>query len=244
MIIFPAVDILDGKAVRLKQGKRDKATVYADNPLDLALRWQDAGAQWLHIVDLNGAFDGASDNLPIIEKIAARTGLPIQIGGGIRTEQSVRNYLEAGASRLIIGTIALEKPDLFAGFCAGWPGKIGVSLDAENGRLKSRGWISDADRTIGDVLPFLEKAGAAFIIYTDIERDGSQTGINQKALANLLDSASLGIIAAGGVASMKDIAAIYALKERGNLLGAISGRALCEGNLDLAEAISWVARQN
>ncbi len=243
MIIFPAVDIQSGKAVRLKRGKKEEVTVYADDPLDLALRWQDAGATWLHIVDLDGAFEGSSASLEIIGNIAERTGLPIQAGGGIRSLAAADRYLDAGATRLIIGTVALEQPDVFRQMCRRHPGKIGVSLDADAGKLKSRGWVKDAALTVPQILPMLEDAGAAFIVYTDIERDGTQAGANLAALRDLLRMTQIPVISAGGIATLEDIKNISALKDAGNLEGVISGRALCEGSLDLAEATSWLAAQ-
>lgn len=240
MIIFPAVDIQGGKAVRLRRGKKEEATVYAEDPLELAFRWQDAGAEWLHVIDLDGAFAGNSKSLEAIRRIVDRTGLPIQTGGGIRNLEAAKRYLDAGATRLIIGTTALEQPKEFARMCEAFPGKIGVSLDGAAGKLKTRGWLNDAALTIPQVLPTLEKAGAAFIIYTDIERDGTRAGANLDALAEILRQTMLPVIAAGGIAAMDDIKAIFGLDHLGNLEGAISGRALCEGSLDLAEAISWL----
>ncbi|MBD5553314.1 MAG: 1-(5-phosphoribosyl)-5-[(5-phosphoribosylamino)methylideneamino]imidazole-4-carboxamide isomerase [Desulfovibrio sp.] len=241
MTIFPAVDIQGGKAVRLERGRKEQATVFADDPLDLARRWQEQGAQWLHIVDLDGAFAGDSSNLNAIAAIASTTGLPCQVGGGIRTVAAARRYLESGATRLIIGTAALEDPDSFAAMCAAFPGRIGISLDAEKGRLKSRGWVRDADRTVADVLPGVSQAGAAFVIYTDIERDGMKTGPNLAALAWLLEHTGLPVIAAGGISSLADVKAVAALARLGNLEGVISGRAISDGSLSLADALAWLA---
>lgn len=243
MIIFPAVDIQAGKAVRLKQGKKEEPTVYADDPLELALRWQDAGAKWLHIIDLDGAFSGENANLEAIERIIAGTNILTQVGGGIRTCESAERYLQLGVGRLIIGTAALEHPNILREMCAVFPGRIGVSLDAVNGRLKSRGWLKDASSDIMDILPTLEDAGVAFIIYTDINRDGMQAGINIAMLAKLLSATDIPVIAAGGVASLADIQALSGIQNRGNLEGAISGRALCEGTLDLSEANAWLEAQ-
>lgn len=243
MIIFPAVDIQNGKAVRLLRGAKDDATVYADDPLDLAKRWQAEGASWLHIIDLDGAFSGNARNMEAIARIAAETGLKTQVGGGIRSISIASAYFEAGATRLIIGTIALENPGLFREMCAEFPGRIGVSLDGSGGFLKTRGWLKDAGCRLADAAPRLEDAGAAFIIYTDIERDGAQTGVNANAIASLLEMTRLPVIAAGGVATLEDVKKLHSLRERGNLEGAISGRALCEGSLSLAEANSWLAAQ-
>jgi len=242
MIVFPAVDIQGGKAVRLKRGKKEDSTVFADNPLDAARHWQSQGAGWLHIVDLDGAFEGTRANAPIIGKIARETGIPVQVGGGIRTLNDADHYLSAGATRLIIGTAALEQPKLFKQMCAAFPGRIGVSLDGENGRLKSRGWVADAGFEVKEVLPRLEDDGAAFVIYTDIERDGMQCGINVSAIKNVLQATPLPVIAAGGIATIEDIQKLLAVASTGNLEGAISGRALYDGTLNLAEAMKLLAK--
>lgn len=238
MIIFPAVDIKGGKAVRLRRGRKDDCTVFAENPVAAARHWQEKGAQWLHVIDLDGAFNGHCANAALIGAITRETGLPIQAGGGIRTLESAKQYLDAGVSRLIIGTAALEEPELFSAMCAAFPGKVGVSLDAENGDLKTRGWETDAGVTIADVLPGLEKAGAAFIVYTDIARDGMHSGPNLPALQKLLNETSLPVIIAGGVSVLDDVRAIKNLQHRGNLEGMITGRAIYDGTLDLEEAIA------
>lgn len=237
MLIFPAVDILNGHAVRLLKGRKENATIYADNPRDLALKWRDQGSEWLHMIDLDGAFAGQPINAPLIGEICHKLGMSIQVGGGIRDAKTARAYLDAGATRLIVGTMALERPDEFADLCGQFPGRIGVSLDAENGKLKSRGWVKDAGMDIAEVAPRMEEAGAAFIIYTDISRDGTRKGVNLAALRNLLSLGRLPVMAAGGVSTLEDVRAILPLAESANLEGVISGRALCEGSLDLAEAI-------
>lgn len=242
MIIFPAVDIRKGQAVRLEQGRMDKATIF-DDPYELALKWREAGSQWLHVIDLDGAIDGKPVNAPIIGKICHKLGLSIQIGGGIRSADIAQAYLDAGASRLIIGTMALEQPGEFVALCRKFPGKIGVSLDADNARLKSRGWLRDSGLSLAEVLPRIQDAGAAFVIYTDIARDGMRQGINMEALGQVLRLASLPVIAAGGVASMEDVKRVASLAPLGKLEGLVSGRAICDGSLDLREAITWLQKQ-
>lgn len=237
MIFFPAIDIQGGKAVRLHQGRKEEATIFADDPLKMASQWLKQGAQWLHIVDLDGAFAGNRANFEIVAAICS-LGLPCQIGGGIRTRQDAQFYLDAGAKRLIIGTIALENPVLFRELCQEWPGQIGVSLDAQNGRLKTRGWLKDAGATASDVLPDLEQSGAAFVIYTDISRDGTRLGPNLDGLQAILSSTRLPVIAAGGIANLTDIQAIASLRNYANLEGVISGRAIYDGSLDVASAIT------
>lgn len=235
MIIFPAVDLQNGKAVRLRQGVRDQSTVFAENPETLGEYWRDQGAEWLHIVDLDGAFDGESANLPIIRQLAA-SGLKTQVGGGIRTLERARQLFDLGVTRLIIGTVALEEPETFAAMCAKYPGRIGVSLDTRNGVLKARGWVTNSDKRLETILPELEDVGAAFIIHTDIERDGMHTGPNLIILAKLLKLVSLPVIAAGGVSTLEDIKNISAL----NPAGVIAGRALYDNTLDFKSAKAWL----
>lgn len=243
MIIFPAVDIQDGKAVRLRQGRAHDSTVFSPDPVAAARHWQDQGARWLHVVDLDGAFDGLPKSRDIVRRICEALTIPVQLGGGIRDERTAQAYLDAGVQRLIIGTMALEQPEAFAALCARFPGRIGVSLDAEGGRLKTKGWVADAGMTVDDVLPRLLGDGAAFIIYTDIERDGMQSGVNLPALTHLATASSVPVIAAGGVATLADVQALYPLSRTANLQGAISGRALYEGTLNLDEANRWIAAQ-
>ncbi|HJA79013.1 MAG TPA: 1-(5-phosphoribosyl)-5-[(5-phosphoribosylamino)methylideneamino]imidazole-4-carboxamide isomerase [Candidatus Desulfovibrio intestinavium] len=244
MIIFPAVDIQNGKAVRLRQGRAGDSTVFSPDPVAAARHWQEQGARWLHVVDLDGAFDGLPRSRDLVRDICAALDIPVQLGGGIRSEAIARAYLDAGVQRLIIGTLALEQPDAFAALCRTFPGRIGVSLDAEGGRLKTKGWVADAGLTVDDVLPRLTGDGAAFIIYTDIERDGMQTGVNVPALTHLATVSSVPVIAAGGVATLADVQALYPLSKNARLEGAISGRALYEGTLNLQEANAWITAQD
>ena len=243
MILFPAVDIKGGQAVRLKRGKAEDSTVFFDDPVVPARRWQAMGAEFLHIVDLDGAFDGASANTSIVRRICREVGIPVQLGGGIRSESIAAGWLEAGVTRLIIGTMALEEPQRFAALCHTFPGKIGVSLDAVGGRLKTRGWVGDTALTVDDVVPRLADDGAAFLVYTDIERDGMQTGVNLPALTHLAETSPVPVIAAGGVATLEDVKSLYPLSVRANLQGVISGRAIYEGTLDVAETLRWIAGQ-
>lgn len=243
MILFPAVDIQDGKAVRLKQGRADESTVFAEDPTDAAKAWQARGAQWLHVVDLDGAFDGAAKSREIVRRICAELTIPVQLGGGIRDMETAKAYLDAGVTRLIIGTLALEQPELFAEMCRAFPGRIGVSLDADGGKLKTRGWVADTGLTVDGALPRLLADGAAFIIYTDIERDGMQCGVNVAALEHISRLSTVPVIAAGGVATLTDVQKLYPLTRTTSLAGAVSGRALYEGTLDLEQANAWIAAQ-
>ena len=243
MILFPAVDIQNGKAVRLKQGRAHESTVFAEDPTDAAKAWEARGAQWLHVVDLDGAFDGAAKSREIVRRICTELSIPVQLGGGIRDMETARAYLDAGVTRLIIGTLALEQPELFAEMCRTFPGRIGVSLDAEGGKLKTRGWVADTGLTVDGALPRLLEDGAAFIIYTDIERDGMQCGVNVAALEHISRLSTVPVIAAGGVATLADVQKLYPLTLTTRLVGAVSGRALYEGTLNLEEANAWVAAQ-
>ncbi len=243
MIIFPAVDIQHGKAVRLKQGRAEESTVFENDPVTAALTWQDAGARWLHVVDLDGAFDGLAASQTIIANICQKLRIPVQLGGGIRHADTAKAYLDTGIERLIIGTMALEEPKAFAKLCADFPGRIGVSLDADNGKLKTKGWVQDSTLRIEDVVPRLHDDGAAFIIYTDIARDGMQSGVNVQAISKLCAMSTIPVIAAGGVATLDDVKALYPLSKNSSLQGAISGRALYEGTLNLAEAHAFIDAQ-
>ncbi|MDR2503233.1 MAG: 1-(5-phosphoribosyl)-5-[(5-phosphoribosylamino)methylideneamino]imidazole-4-carboxamide isomerase [Deltaproteobacteria bacterium] len=242
MIIYPAIDIKDGQCVRLRRGKAEESTVFSADPLQTAEHWVRQGASWLHVIDLDGAFQGSPVNLKLISAICS---LPVrvQVGGGIRDEETARRYMQAGVSRLILGTIALEDPALHARICALFPGRVGVSLDAENGRLKSRGWVNDCGLTAEDALPGLTERGSAFIIYTDIERDGMRSGPNLEALRKICALSSLPVIAAGGVAALADVRDLYGLHLKDGLEGLITGRAIYERTLKLHEALAWVEAQ-
>ena len=243
MIIFPAVDLQGGKAVRLKQGKADQSTIFNEDPVAAALHWQNQGAEWLHLIDLDGAFQGRSVNAALVAEISKSLNIPIELGGGVRDEDAARMWFDAGVTRLIIGTMALENPQAYARLCTLFPGRIGVSLDAVDGRLKTRGWVTDAGITVDEVLPRLVGDGTAFIIYTDIARDGMQSGVNMPMLTHLAETSPVPVVAAGGVATLEDIKELYPLSVRANLQGAISGRAIYEGTLDLQEAMAWIRTQ-
>ncbi len=242
MILFPAVDIKNGECVRLAQGKEDQVTVFASDPVAQARYWADLGSRFLHVVDLDGAFSGMPRNFELIRSICAEIDIPVQLGGGIRDIATAEKYIEAGVNRLIIGTMALEDAELFSDLCKALPGRIGVSLDAVDGRLKTKGWVEDAGLTIDDVLPRLERDGIRFIVYTDISRDGMQTGVNCEALEALCAKTSIPVIAAGGVHTLEDIRNLYPISLKG-LEGAISGRAIYVGTLDVREANDWIDAQ-
>ena len=242
MIVFPAVDIKDGQCVRLRQGKADDVTVFSTDPTAQARYWEDQGAEYLHVVDLDGAFSGKPRNFDLVKAICSALNIPVQLGGGIRDLEIAKAYVDAGVERLIIGTMALEDPEAFTGVCAALPGKVGVSLDGVDGALKTKGWVEDSGKTVAQVVPMIEEAGAAFIVYTDISRDGMQSGVNLEAMSRLCAGTSLPVVAAGGVTTLADVQNLYPLHAEG-LEGVITGRAIYEGTLDLREALDWIKEQ-
>ena len=243
MILFPAVDIRQGRCVRLTRGRASAETVFSENPVATACFWQAQGARWLHVIDLDGAFSGAPVNVAIIHDICSAVSIPVQLGGGIRNLDTARAYFAAGVSRIIIGTLALGNPDAFSRIAAAFPERVGVSLDAEDGTLKTKGWVVDSGLTAEGVLPGLIDAGASFVIYTDISRDGTGVGVNAAAMERLGRVSTVPVIAAGGGGSLEDIKALYPLTRTARLEGAITGRAIYTGSLDLGEAIAWIEAQ-
>ena len=243
MILFPAVDIKGGKCVRLRQGIANEETVFGPDPVAMAVHWQEQGAKWLHVIDLDGSFDGKPVNQNLVKNICAKLSIPVQLGGGVRSLETAKAYLNAGVERLIIGTVALEEPDLFEAMCNAFPGRVGVSLDADHNLLKTRGWTADSGLTIDEVLPKLSAAGSAFVIYTDISRDGMQQGVNVSGIAHVCKISTIPVVAAAGVTSLDDVKALYPLGSEG-LQGIITGRAIYEGTLNVKEALAWLAEQN
>jgi len=239
VILYPAIDLKGGACVRLRQGEKDAVTVYGSDPVAMARHWVALGAEALHVVDLDGAFDGKPKNFELVKNICAEVGVPVQLGGGIRDLATAESYIQAGVARVLIGTMALEAPDTFAALCRACPGKVGVSLDARDGRLKTKGWVADSGLTVADVLPRLIADGAAFLVYTDISRDGMQSGVNVPALEALCRATSLPVLAAGGVTSLDDLKVLAPLAPLG-LAGVITGRAIYEGSLDFAAAVAWL----
>ncbi|WP_424965715.1 MULTISPECIES: 1-(5-phosphoribosyl)-5-[(5-phosphoribosylamino)methylideneamino]imidazole-4-carboxamide isomerase [unclassified Dinoroseobacter] len=236
MILYPAIDLKDGQAVRLYKGDMDKATVFHDSPAEQAKAFQEAGCEWLHLVDLNGAFAGTPVNGAAVEAILAATSVPAQLGGGIRDMATIEMWLTRGIARVILGTVAVEDPDLVRAAAKAFPGKVAVGLDARNGRVATRGWAEETDLMVTDLAKSFEDAGVAAIIYTDIDRDGAMQGPNVTATAALAHATSIPVIASGGVSSLEDLRALKATGAPLN--GAISGRALYDGAIDLAEALA------
>ncbi len=236
MLLIPAIDLKDGKCVRLRQGRMEDETIFADDPLDMAQRWVDAGARRLHLVDLNGAFAGKPVNADVVHRIAeAFPEVPIQVGGGIRDEDTVQLYLDAGVSYVIIGTKAVSAPHFINDLCMEFPGHIIVGLDAKDGKVAIDGWSKLSHHDVIDMAQRFERDGVEAIVYTDISRDGMMQGVNVEATARLAASISTPVIASGGISKLDDVRAILAVADDG-IMGTIIGRALYEGTVDLAEA--------
>ena len=235
MILYPAIDLKDGQCVRLLRGEMAAATVFNDDPAAQAAAFQAAGCDWVHLVDLNGAFAGAPVNAAAVEAILARVSVPCQLGGGIRDMATIEGWLGRGLARVILGTVAVENPDLVRQAARAFPGQVAVVIDARNGRVATKGWAEETDVMVTDLARQFEDAGVAAIIYTDIDRDGAMGGPNIAATKALARAVSIPVIASGGVARLADL---IALRDTGVIAGAISGRALYDGAIDLAEALA------
>ncbi len=235
MILYPAIDLKDGQCVRLYKGAMEQATVFNDDPAAQARAFVDEGAEWLHLVDLNGAFAGKPVNAGAVEAILASVTVPCQLGGGIRDMATIEGWLARGLRRVILGTVAVENPDLVRQAARAFPGQVAVGIDARGGRVATKGWAEETDVRVTDLARAFEDAGVAAIIYTDIDRDGAMQGPNVAATAALARATSIPVIASGGVSSLADL---VALRDCGAALdGAISGRALYDGKLDLRAAM-------
>ncbi len=238
MILYPAIDLKDGQAVRLVHGDMEKSTVFNDDPAAQAREFVDAGCTWLHLVDLNGAFAGTPVNAAPVEAILKSCNVPAQLGGGIRDMATIEAWLDKGLARVILGTVAVENPALVREAARAFPGKVAVGIDARNGRVATKGWAEETDVMVTDLAKSFEDAGVAALIYTDIMRDGAMGGPNIDATAALARAVNIPVIASGGVSSLSDL---EALKKTGVISGAISGRALYDGAIDLSEALKALA---
>ncbi len=237
MIIIPAIDLKEGKCVRLLQGRMDAETVFSDNPAAVAKRWADAGAEIIHVVDLDGAIAKRPRNLSVIQNILESVRIPVQIGGGIRDNATIRMYLDMGITRVIIGTEAVRNPQLVKDACRTFPGQIIVGIDARNGRVAIEGWTETTGTPASELAKMFEDSGVAAINFTDISRDGMQTGPNIEETRKLAEAVRIPVIASGGVSGLSDIRSLLPLESCG-VSGVITGRALYSGSLDLKEAIA------
>ena len=236
MLLIPAIDLKDGKCVRLRQGRMEDETVFGDDPVAVAQRWVEAGARRLHMVDLNGAFAGEPVNAAVIRSVAeAFPDLPIQVGGGIRDEETVQAYLDAGVQYAIIGTKAVSAPHFVNDLCAEFPGHIIVGLDAKDGKVAIDGWSKLSHHSVIDMAQRFEDDGVEAIVFTDIGRDGMMNGVNVESTVELAQAIRIPVIASGGITTIDDIRALCKVADEG-IMGAITGRAIYEGTLDLVEA--------
>ncbi len=242
MILFPAIDLKAGQCVRLRLGDMDQATVYNADPAAQAAAFEAQGFEWLHVVDLDGAFAGASVNGAAVDGIVKATRNPVQLGGGIRTLSDIENWLEKGLARVILGTVAVRDPALVAEACRAHPGRIAVGIDARGGKVAVEGWAEASELGAVELAKKFEGVGVAAIVYTDIDRDGVLAGINWEATLTLADAVDIPVIASGGLASMADIVRMTEPDAR-RLEGAISGRALYDGRIDPAEALRVLRRK-
>lgn len=241
MILYPAIDLKDGACVRLYKGEMDQATVFNTNPAAQARAFAEAGCDWLHLVDLNGAFAGAPVNAAPVEEILQALDIPCQLGGGIRDMATIEAWLSKGLARVILGTVAVEDPALVRAAAKAFPGQVAVGIDAREGRVATKGWAEETEVQVTDLARSFEDAGVAAIIYTDINRDGAMQGPNIDATESLARAVSIPVIASGGVSSLSDL---MALNDTGVISGAISGRALYDGAIDLGAALAALRTVN
>jgi len=234
MEVIPAIDILEGKCVRLYRGDYDRSQIFSDNPVDVAKKWANLGATRIHVVDLDGAKAGKTTNYKTIEAIAENISIPVQVGGGLRDRTSISQLLDLGVATTIVGTIAVEKPELVKEIIAEFPGKIAIGIDARDGKVATRGWLETSQITAVELAQKFPRAAA--IIYTDIHRDGTLSGVNEAALREMAEAVEIPVIASGGVSGLTDLLSLLAFEPIG-VRGVIVGKALYTGDLDLSEAI-------
>ena len=237
MILFPAIDIRNGRCVRLTEGKFECETVFAEDPAEMAVRWADAGAEYLHVVDLDGALVGQSSNTEVIKRILAKVKIPVQVGGGIRTLANIENMLALGVTRVILGSVAVRDPELVREACQKFPGQVVVGIDAKNGEVAVEGWGIGGGIGAIELAKKMAAVGVEHIIFTDISRDGMLSGVNVEATAELAKASGVKVIASGGVSSLADLKALQA-HEADGIEGCIVGKAIYTGALDLKEALA------
>jgi len=242
MLVIPAIDLKGGRCVRLRQGIKDQETVYSDDPADVARRWKEAGAELIHVVDLDGAFEGKPRNLPVVKKILKAVDVPVQLGGGIRDMKTIEGYIGAGVARVVLGTAAQRDPTLLREATREFEGRIAASIDARDGMVAVEGWVETTAQEATELAMRMEEAGVSALIYTDISRDGMQSGVNVEAVRRLAQVVETPVIAAGGVHDIEDVRQLIRLEGLG-VEGMITGRAIYEGTLDLAEAIALAKHQ-
>jgi phosphoribosylformimino-5-aminoimidazole carboxamide ribotide isomerase len=239
MIVYPAIDLRGGRCVRLREGDFARETVYGDDPVAMARRWVDAGATWLHVVDLDGAVAGRPVQLALVRAVCAAVAVPVQVGGGIRTAADADAVLGAGARRVVVGTMAIREPDACAALCGANPGRVAVGLDAQGGRARVAGWLEGSDADVVALAPTVAAMGAACIVYTDIGRDGTEQGPDLDGTRAVARAAGIPVIASGGVGTTEHVRAVAALAAEG-VDGVIVGRALYTGAVDLGAALAAV----
>ena len=237
MILFPAIDIRNGRCVRLTEGKFECETVFAEDPAEMAVRWADAGAEYLHVVDLDGALAGQSSNTEVIKRILAKVKIPVQVGGGIRTLANIENMLALGVTRVILGSVAVRDPELVREACQKFPGQVVVGIDAKNGEVAVEGWGIGGGIGAIELAKKMAAVGVEHIIFTDISRDGMLSGVNVEATAELAKASGVKVIASGGVSSLADLKALQ-VHEADGIEGCIVGKAIYTGALDLKEALA------
>ncbi len=242
MFTIPAVDIKDGKCVRLIQGQMDQEIVYSDDPAEMAKKWEGLGAGLLHVVDLNGAIEGNTVNKKSVENILKNISIPIEVGGGIRDIETVDTFIRMGVHRVILGTVAKENPGFVKNICGKFPGRIAVGIDAKDGFVAVRGWVEKTEQKASDLAKKFEGYGVSAIIFTDIMRDGTLTGPNLERTRELAETINIPVIASGGVSELKDIENVLALKKSG-VVGVIVGRALYDGRVDFKDVVELEKNQ-
>lgn len=239
MLIIPAVDIRKGRCVRLLQGRKDREIVYSDDPISMARRWEELGGELIHVVDLDGAFEGRPGNMDIIKRMIASLRIQVEVGGGIRDIETIEEYITGGAGRVILGTVALEDPGFIEDVCARFPGRIAVGIDARDGYAAIKGWTEVTQEKASILVKRFDGIGISAIIYTDIKRDGMLVGPNIKAIKELASSTDIPVIASGGVSGIEDINRVLDIEKYG-VTGIIAGKALYDGALDFQEAVKMV----
>jgi phosphoribosylformimino-5-aminoimidazole carboxamide ribotide isomerase len=236
MLVIPAIDLKDGKCVRLFKGEEGSETIFSDKPEDVAGKWEESGAEWIHVVDLDGAFSGEPRNLDVIKRIVGSVSCSVQVGGGIRNMETVRSYFDIGIERAIIGTAAFSNEEFLSEACREFPGKIAVGIDTKNGKIAVKGWKEVIDLDTKDALVNLKNAGVSVILNTNIDRDGTMEGINIESAKEFIESSPLPVIASGGIATTDDLEKLSTIEGLG-LYGAILGKSIYTGSIDLRDAI-------